>query len=111
LILSLALVVTVAVEGCKRKEPEPIPGPKAVNGPRVSDSRTPGIAYFQGGFEEAFAQADTPHSNCRGEYMMAAPRAPEVARTRKHLDSPPPAVVCSMEPCPPTARHPRHRLV
>jgi hypothetical protein len=99
-VLTLGLVSLVAVQGCKQK-PEPIPGPKASIGMAVPNGHTPGIAWFQGSFDEAFAQADIPQ-HCRGEYF-AAPRAPEMIRSRKRSNS-------AALPTVPAPRL-RHRLV
>jgi hypothetical protein len=55
-LLALGLAAFMATGSCKRKDPEPIPGPKA--GAAVSAHfRASGIAYFQGGLEEGFARA------------------------------------------------------
>jgi hypothetical protein len=108
-ILALGLVALTATQGCKQKEPEPLPGPK-VGGPAAPDTaRTPGIAWFQGSFDEAFAAAEMPRS-CR-DYSPIAPRTPDLARVRKRSNSPSPGM-CGIELCPPTpAVRPRHRLV
>jgi hypothetical protein len=64
-------------------------------------ARAPGIAYFQGSLDEAFANT-SPARNCR-EYGVAMPRAVELGRARKKLNLPSPDA-------PPIIR-PRHRLV
>jgi len=104
--LALGLASLVAIQGCKRKEP--IPGPKAGVATVVvyahmaaAYARTPGIAYFQGSLDEAFANTALQRS-CR-EYGMTMPRAVEVGRVRKKLSLPSPEA-------PPIIR-PRHRLV
>jgi hypothetical protein len=104
-VLTLGLVALAATQGCKRKEPEPIPGPKAVS-MAVHHARAPGIAWFQGGLEEAFTR--TPRI-CSMEPHFVAPLAPDLARMRSRANSPPPAT-CRAEPCPP-APYPRRPLV
>ena len=107
-ILALGLVALSATQGCKQKEPEPLPGPK-VGGPAAPHVQTPGIAWFQGSFDEAFARTEMPR-NCR-EYMLVAPRTPDLARTRKRASSQSPSA-CNPDSCPPPAMtRPRHRLV
>jgi hypothetical protein len=105
-VLTLGLVALAAVQGCKRNDPKPLPGPRA-DGVMVAYVHTPGIAWFQGSLDEAFARPELPR-NCR-ERGVAAPWAPEPLRARKHLSLPSPAV-CTIEPCPPVPRL-RHRLV
>ena len=76
----VVLVALTAAQGCKQKEP--IPGPKA--GVAVAPlTHTPGIAWFQGSFDEAFSYAEL-RNHCKGERSLAAPPAPEIARARKH---------------------------
>jgi hypothetical protein len=104
-VLTLGLVALTAVQGCKRKEPQPIPGPKA--GSMVFMHATPGIAWFQGSLDEAFARTKR-HMSCR-EHTLAAPRTSELARTRKWLSTPTPAI-CAPGACP-AGPQPRHRLV
>ena len=59
-LLALGLAVFLVTGSCKRKEPEPIPGPKA--GIAVdAHFRVAGIAYFQGGLDEAFAPPRNGH--------------------------------------------------
>jgi hypothetical protein len=106
-VLTLGVVALTAVQGCKRKE-EPIPGPKAgLAAMAYVHAHTPGIAYFQGSLDEAFA--GTLHRNCR-EHTVAAPRTTETGHSRKHPNLPSPVGACGMESCPPITR-PRHRLV
>jgi hypothetical protein len=93
-----ALVSLAALQGCKQKS-EPIPGPKAL----ASPVGPPGIAWFQGSLDEAFARADIPQ-HCRGGYLLA-PRAPEMLRTRKR-----PSAMGVPAPSSSVPR-PRHRLV
>lgn len=105
--LALGVASLVAIQGCKRKEP--IPGPKVVGlatvvvraGMSGADVHTPGIAWFQGSLDEAFAHTALPR-NCR-EYGVAASRASELGRMRKKLTLP-------TREAPPMMR-PRHRLV
>ena len=109
-VLTLGLVALTAAQGCKRTEP--IPGPKAgLAAMTYVHMHTPGIAYFQGSLDEAFARSDH-RRNCR-EQALTAPRTSELARSRKHPNLPPPLpspAACTNEPCPPIIR-PRHRLV
>ena len=102
-VLTLGLVALAATQGCKRREPEPIPGPKAVS---VAVGHAPGIAWFQGGLDEAFTR--TPRM-CSSEPRFVAPLAPDLARMRNRANSPAPAA-CRAEPCPPAA-YPRRPLV
>jgi hypothetical protein len=98
-VLTLGLVALTAVQGCKQKSPEPIPGPKAAMA--MTPFHTPGIAWFQGSFDEAFARIEIPQ-HCKGQYMQT-PRPPEMVRARKRPNSASP----TLQPVP----HPRHRLV
>jgi hypothetical protein len=108
-ILTLGLVALTATQGCKQKEPEPIPGPKAGGPAAPGGVRTPGIAWFQGSFDEAFARPEIPR-NCK-ESSLVAPRTSEVARARKRAN-PPASGVCGTGNCPPApASRPHHRLV
>jgi hypothetical protein len=107
-VLALGLIALTSTPGCKRKEPEPIPGPKA-DSARMPYIHTPGIAWFQGSFDEAFARTSFP-KHCLGDHGIAAPRVTELARNRKHLSPPTPTGICTDEPCPSITR-PRHRLV
>jgi hypothetical protein len=102
-VLTLGLVALATTEGCKRKLPEPIPGPKAAS---VAIARAPGIAWFQGGLDEAFTR--TP-SICSAEPHSIAPLAPDLARLRNRANSPAPAA-CRSGSCPP-ATYPRRPLV
>ena len=106
-VLPLGLAALAAIQGCKRKEPEPIPGPKAGLAAAVVYARTastymraPEIAWFQGSLDEAFARTAMPR-NCR-EYGIS-PRGSELARSRKKLNMPPSEI--------PQIMRPRHRLV
>ena len=103
-VLTLGLVALAATQGCKRKEP--IPGPKAVS-VAIGHPHAPGIVWFQGGLDEAFAK--TARMVCSSERRSAAPLAPDLARMRNRANSPAPAA-CRAEPCPPMA-YPRRPLV
>ena len=107
-VLTLGLVALTAVQGCRQKNPEPIPGPKAgtVTVPYV---RTPGIAWFQGSFDEAFARTEPPQ-HCRGRQGLAAPREAELTRPRKRASSAP-SMICTGDSCQQSPPRPRHRLV
>jgi hypothetical protein len=105
-VVTLGLVALAATQGCKRRGPEPIPGPKAVS-VAVGHARAPGIAWFQGGLDEAFTR--TPRI-CSTEPRAVAPPAPDLARMRNRANSPPAPAACRAEPCPPVA-YPRRPLV
>src|ERR1700761_7878710 len=99
--LALGVASLVAIQGCKRKEP--IPGPKAGVATVVvyaqtatAYARAPGIAYFQGSLDEAFANS-APARNCR-EYGVAMPRTAELGRARKKLNLPSPEAAPIMRP-------------
>ena len=105
-VLTLGLVALATTQGCKRKEPEPIPAPKAAS-MAVGHVRAPGIAWFQGGLDEAFSSAARI---CSTERRSVAPAAvaPDIARMRNRTSSPP-RPACPSEPCS-TAANPRRRL-
>jgi hypothetical protein len=103
-VLTLGLVALAATQGCKRKEPEPIPGPKAA-AVAVGPARAPGIAWFQGGLDEAFTRTARI---CSTERRSIAPVAPDLPRMRNRANSPPPPA-CRAEQCPAIA-YPRRRL-
>ena len=103
-VLTLGLVALAATQGCKRTEPEPIPGPKAAS-MAVGHARAPGIAWFQGGLDEAFSSAARI---CSTERRSVAPVAPDIARMRNRGNSAP-RPACPSEPCSTTA-NPRRRL-
>ena len=103
-VLAVGLVALAATEGCKRKEPEPIPGPKA-GSMAVGHAFAPGIAWFQGGLDEAFARTARI---CSTEQRSVAPVAPDPPRMRNRANSPPPPA-CRSEPCP-TIVHSRRQL-
>lgn len=88
-VLTLGLVALTAAEGCKRNEPEPIPGPKAVATAAVGRTRAAGIAWFQGSLDEAFARPSV-HVTCATGRAPMAPLAPDLSRTRNRLNSPSP---------------------
>jgi hypothetical protein len=96
-LLALGLVALTAAEGCKRNEPEPIPGPKAAPAV-VGHPGSSGIAWFQGSLDEAFARPDT-HATCASERAPMAPLAPDLSRARNRLNPPSPAA-CSSGTCP-----------
>jgi hypothetical protein len=104
-VLTLGLVALAATQGCKRKVPEPIPGPKAV-AIAIGHPQAPGIVWFQGGLDEAFARTARM---CSNERPSVVPLAPDLARMRSRPNSQPPAG-CRSEPCPPIA-YPRRPLV
>jgi hypothetical protein len=104
-VVTLGLVALAATQGCKRKEPKPIPGPKVVS-VAIGHTRAPGIAWFQGGLEEAFTR--TPMV-CSMDRRSVAPPPLDLARMRNRTNSPAPAA-CRSEPCPPVA-YPRRPLV
>jgi len=127
-VLVLGIAALAAAQGCKRKDPEPIPGPKAglgtplvhipsIYGPLVRAPlghgplvHPPGIAWFQGSLDEAFARTEI-RSKCRES--RAAARAAELARARKKPSPPlppPPSAICHDGACPPGPRS-WHRLV
>ena len=80
-VLTLGLAALATVQGCKQK-PEPIPGPKAGVAAGIY-VHTPGIAWFQGSLDEAFASPKLPRS-CQ-DYRVTAPRSEDLARSRKKL--------------------------
>ena len=106
-MLTLGLVALTTVEGCKRQEPEPIPGPKAVPA-AVEHARAAGIAWFQGSLDEAFARP-TIHATCAAERAPMAPLAPDLSRMRNRLNVPSPTA-CRSGTCP-LAHSPRRPLV
>ncbi len=105
-VLTLGLVALTTAEGCKRRIPEPIPGPKA--GPvAVGRPAAAGIAWFQGSLDEAFARPDD-HATCTAERAPMAP-LPDLSRMRKWLNTPSPTA-CRGGACP-SAPSPRRPLV
>ncbi len=80
-VACLGMVALLTTEGCKQKEPEPIPGPKAPGaaaavGPAV---RAAGIAWFQGSLDEAFARPSM-HATCSEMRAPMTPVTPDLAR-------------------------------
>jgi hypothetical protein len=106
-VLTLALVALTAAQGCKRRMPEPIPGPKAVPAV-VGHTRAGGIAWFQGSLDEAFAQPIT-RVTCDAGRVPMAPLGADLSHPRR-LNPPPPAA-CRSGACPSTAAAPRRPLV
>jgi hypothetical protein len=106
-VLTLGLVALTTVEGCKRQEPEPIPGPKAASA-AVDHPRTAGIAWFQGSLDEAFARP-TVHATCASDRAAMAPLAPDLSRIRNRPNTPSPTP-CRSGTCPLT-HSPRRPLV
>jgi hypothetical protein len=104
-VLTLGLVALAAAQGCKRREPEPIPGPKAA-AMAMDHARAPGIAWFQGGLDEAFTSTARI---CSTERRSATPVAPDLPRIRNRA-IPAPSPACRGEPCP-AITYPRRRLV
>ena len=100
-VLIVGLAALTAIPGCKRKNPEPIPGPKAVAAAAVGHARAKGIAWFQGSLDEAFARPDL-HTTCATERRATMPLAPDLSRTRPRQNSSSPQA-CRTEPCPPAA--------
>jgi hypothetical protein len=103
-VLTLGLVAVAATQGCKRSEP--IPGPKATSGAVGHHAQAPGIAWFQGGLDEAFTRTSRI---CSAEGHTVAPLSTDLARMRNRAISPSPAV-CRGSTCPPVT-YPRRRLV
>jgi len=57
--VALSCAVALALGGCRNGKPEPIPPPKAGSAHPMPPS--PGIAWFQGNLEEAFARTVLRH--------------------------------------------------
>src|SRR5438067_7615898 len=98
-LLTLGLVALTATQGCRRTEPQPIPGPKALAGV-MGHARAPGIAWFQGGLDEAFTM--TPRICSSAAPQSRAPSLPDLLRMRTRANSPS-AATCRAAPCPPLA--------
>jgi hypothetical protein len=78
-VVILIVVAVTAVPGCKRKMPEPIPGPKA--GSTVGGHpHAPGIAWFQGSIDEAFARTSLRKGPSRGDQSCPGMRRPTPPR-------------------------------
>lgn len=74
-VVILGVAAMTAVPGCKRREPEPIPGPKS--GPAMAGhARTPGIAWFQGSIDEAFARTRMRKNGSGGDMSCAETTRP-----------------------------------
>ncbi len=71
-VVTLVLAVLTVAPGCKHKEPEPIPGPKAGMS-SVGTVRVPGIAWFQGSLDEGFARTGHRKPAPPRELRCAAP--------------------------------------
>jgi hypothetical protein len=100
-VACLGMVALLTTEGCKQKDPEPIPGPKAP-GAAASAARAAGIAWFQGSLDEAFARPSM-HATCSEMRAPMSPVTPDLARgARVHAPSSSPA---------PAATTPRRPLV
>jgi hypothetical protein len=93
---SLGLVALLTTAGCKQKDPEPIPGPKA-HGVGVSAPQAAGIAWFQGSLDEAFARTSV-HATCAAERASMAPLAPDLSRVARPRVSVPSPVTTSRRP-------------
>jgi hypothetical protein len=107
-VLTLGLVALTAAEGCKQRQPEPIPGPKSESGV-VSHASAAGIAWFQGSLDEAFARPGA-HVTCNAERPPMAPVAPELPRPRNRVNVAAPAA-CHSGTCPAAAHAQRRPLV
>src|SRR5258708_24069558 len=91
-ILIVGLVALTAADGCKRNAPEPIPGPKAVPAV-VGHARAPGIAWFQGSLDEAFARPNARVTCAAAERTSIAPLGADLSRplpNRLHTPHPAP---------------------
>jgi hypothetical protein len=98
-VACLGLVALLTTEGCKQKNPEPIPAPKAPGagaemGRAVSAA---GIAWFQGSLDEAFARPSV-HTTCSEMRAPMAPLAPDLSRSRARTPSPAPAATTPRRP-------------
>ena len=106
-VVILGLAALTAMQGCKRKDPQPIPGPKAVHA-IAGHARAAGIAWFQGSLDEAFAKPEL-HRTCAMERGTTTPLVPEPPRSLNRQSSPAPAP-CRTETCQPLP-YPRRPLV
>lgn len=96
-VASLGLVALLTTEGCKQKDPQPIPGPKAP-GTESMHPQAAGIAWFQEGLDEAFARSGA-HATCNAVRAPMAPLTPDLSRARVRApSSPAPAVTTSRRP-------------
>jgi hypothetical protein len=95
-VAGLGLVALLATQGCKQKNPEPIPGPKAP-GAEVMRPQAAGIAFFQGSLDEAFARPGD-HATCTAVRAPMAPLTPDFSRSRIRAPSRAPAVTTARRP-------------
>jgi hypothetical protein len=95
-VASLGLAALLATEGCKQKNPEPIPGPKAP-GAEVMHPQAAGIAWFQGSLDEAFARPGA-NATCAAMRPPMSPLTPDLSRARGRVPSPAPAVTTARRP-------------
>ena len=96
-VAGLGLVALLTTEGCKQKEPEPIPGPKAPGAEVVHAVRAAGIAWFQGSLDEAFARPSV-QATCSEMRAPMAPLTPDLARSRVRVPSRAPAATTPRRP-------------
>ena len=92
----LGLVALLSTEGCKQKDPAPIPAPKAP-GAQMGPERAAGIAWFQGSLDEAFARPSA-HTTCSEMRAPMAPLSPDLSRSRARTPSPAPAATTPRRP-------------
>ena len=93
---SLGLVALLTTAGCKQKDPEPIPGPKAP-GMGVTATQAAGIAWFQGSLDEAFARTHG-HATCAAERSRMTPLSPDLSRAARPRVSAPAPVTAVRRP-------------
>ena len=96
-VACLGLAALLTTEGCKQKNPEPIPGPKAPGAEMGRAVRAAGIAWFQGSLDEAFARPSV-HTTCSEMRAPMAPLTPDLSRSRARTPSPPPAATTPRRP-------------
>ena len=94
-VASLGLVALLTTAGCKQKNPEPIPGPKAP-GTGMASTEAAGIAWFQGSLDEAFARTHA-HATCAAERPMA-PLMQDLSRAARPRVSAPAPVTAARRP-------------
>lgn len=87
-VACLGMVALLTTEGCKQKNPEPIPGPKAPGTAVGHAVRAAGIAWFQGSLDEAFSRPSM-HATCSEMRAPMAPLAPDLSRSRVRAPSSP----------------------
>jgi hypothetical protein len=95
-VASLGLVALLTTAGCKQKNPEPIPGPKAP-GTGMASTRAAGIAWFQGSLDEAFARTQA-HATCSMERAPMVPLTPDISRPVRPRVSAPAPVTTARRP-------------